>query len=665
MRELTATLLAAQKKAAATPFVRVEAVNKVAGVTRYAWSRLFDGTEDEYYHALAVPVDGSLNRFRITPPSDSGKLYRQRVAAPGPGSNFSQWTYSGQYDAVVVAAASLGEEISLFWIKSDREIMRVKSTDCGASWGGTELLDYSPTTSVYGIDAAYKPGGDLAIFFADGSTVYVKKCINGQWQAKMAWDRTTGVLSGVACVYGNDWDLLVTGKDTTGNFKVWSLAYGDGGDIEAGAWSDLRELGSAPFNGEFEFRQPYLDRTDTHRCFFVEKYTGTEAYSRPMWSHPVSGESYVRGLWREPAPFNLSSEYGLAMAHGNEYAWLTCAGGVWQAPLEIQSLDLTNDIVEARQETERNAGKLTVTLRNDDGRYAAPGQGELAVLVNGCGLDFGPGYITGAGNEYSAGQSYLIESIEHRSSGGKATVILYARDGWGALADWKARHQFRWNKSAEDVSIKDIIGQVLARAGLKLEPVSQSTAITGLYPDFTINSGSDGRTVLRNVLACVPDLLFIEGSRAYLINPLSSDGSVYSYGSAHRVQDGVYRHDAMGVNRVQVEGEDAGSPIMADSFSWGEINRLYERFEQVQDRNISLVSEAHERGQSYLRRAEIEADSGSILVPVNCGQQLYDVIDITDIRAGLDGEKKRVLGMTLVYRPRAGEYGQRLYLGAV
>ncbi|MFC1961784.1 hypothetical protein ACFLWN_01880 [Chloroflexota bacterium] len=47
------------------------------------------------------------------------------------------------------------------------------------------------------------------------------------------------------------------------------------------------------------------------------------------------------------------------------------------------------------------------------------------------------------------------------------------------------------------------------------------------------------------------------------------------------------------------------------------------------------------------------------------GKQLYDVIDITDGRAGLDAEKKRVLGLALVHRPSHAEYRQRLWLGAV
>jgi len=86
---------------------------------------------------------------------------------------------------------------------------------------------------------------------------------------------------------------------------------------------------------------------------------------------------------------------------------------------------------------------------------------------------------------------------------------------------------------------------------------------------------------------------------------------------------------------------------------------------QLEDRNIDTVTKAQQRGEAYLRQAEVESVSGTILVPVNCSQQLYDVIDVTDGRVGLDAEKKRVLGLVLIYRPERGEYSQRLRLGAV
>jgi hypothetical protein len=77
------------------------------------------------------------------------------------------------------------------------------------------------------------------------------------------------------------------------------------------------------------------------------------------------------------------------------------------------------------------------------------------------------------------------------------------------------------------------------------------------------------------------------------------------------------------------------------------------------------VAEAEQRGLAHLRESEIESAGGNILVPAHCGQQLYDVIDITDSRAGLSAKKKRVLGLTLTYQPHRGEYQLRLMLGAV
>lgn len=663
MRTLSTTLLTAQQEPSRTPFVEVKAVNKIAGVVRLDWTRLYTGSEADYYHALTMPGDGSLLRARVTPPTDGCKIYRQRVTNPGPAADFSQWTYTGQYNAVVVAAASLGAEVSIFWINSSREIRRIVSTDYGVSWGSPELIDYSPTTAIYGLAAAYKPNGDLAVIFADQVMLYIKKCVSGTWQSKAAWDKTTGDLSGVAAVYDGDWNLLVTGKDTAGNFKLWSLIYGDGGDVASGTWSALGEFASAPSDGNFEYAHVFLARPDVARCFYVEKFTGSEAYNRPFWSHSVLDAKFIDNLWREPVPFDLSVEYGLAIAQHGDYCWLSCPGGVWRARLAAQTLDLAADVLSLRQELEAERGKMTVELRNEDGSYNSPGQGDLAVLDTGCQLEFSPGYVTATGNEVSPGLSFSLEAFEHTGSG---SFILHAQDGWQAVAAWRARHQFRWNGTSDEMSVRDIIAFVLARVGLKLEVVSQSAVVTGFYPDFTINPGDSGGTVIRRLLSFVPDVLFIGGSKAYLVDPKPDDNSVYSYGGDHPILGGTYRRESWEVNRIQSAGENgSGQPVTVDSFAWSEVNRLYERTGQVTDRNLDTVEKARQRGEALLRKVEIESAGGTILIPVNCGQQLYDVIDITDSRAGLTSVSRRVTGLTLVYDTRRGEYSQRLRLGGV
>jgi hypothetical protein len=189
--------------------------------------------------------------------------------------------------------------------------------------------------------------------------------------------------------------------------------------------------------------------------------------------------------------------------------------------------------------------------------------------------------------------------------------------------------------------------------------------VTGFYPDVTVNPGDDGRTVISRLLSFVPDVLFIEGNGAYLVNPLSADSSVYSYGETHIIREGRYLREAMAKNRVQVEGNASGALILADNFTWDEIDRRDDRLSLVGDKNLGTVAKAKDRGQAILRELEIRALGGMIITPVNCGLQLYDVIDITDVKAGLDAARRRVLGLVLVYLPRRGEYSQRILLGAV
>jgi hypothetical protein len=217
------------------------------------------------------------------------------------------------------------------------------------------------------------------------------------------------------------------------------------------------------------------------------------------------------------------------------------------------------------------------------------------------------------------------------------------------------------------MSVKDILGFVLARVGLRLEAQSQSSVITGYYPDFTIHPGNRGSDIVRRLLSFVPDVLFIEGVRACIVNPQSSDISVYGYGEEHTILEGRYQHGAWSHNRVRVEGFDpiGGTDIIVDSFSWEQIARLHDRLTLVDDSNIDTVTRAEERGDACLREAQMESGGGMIRVPVNCGQQLYDVIDITDSRAGLSEERRRIVAMVLVHLPERGEYEQQLLLAAV
>ena len=457
-----------------------------------------------------------------------------------------------------------------------------------------------------------------------------------------------------------DWDLALAGTDSDGNYHLWTLLYGDGYGQSTGTWSGLTSISLASSGSGVEFHAPFLDYPDAYRMFFIEKYTGTVSYTRPYWGHTTLLSDYADGLWREPVPFNLTSSYGVALAHNSAYAWLSTPSGVWRAALIPATVDLSADVLDLRAETEPFSGRLAVALRNDDGRYNSPSVGGYAPISFGSEIRVSPGYQTSSGSLTSSGPAYWIGDWEHRSAPGEARFVLYGDDGWALLAGWRARQQFAWAAGTRNVF--QLLAFVLARAGLDLTSYSNSSTMVNHYPSFTIQPGESGLRAVQRLLEMTPDRLFLEGASGYLLYPQSSDTSVYSYGTGHAVLTGGYRSTPRNVNQAQAHGKG----VFAEAFDWTGIDEVYGRVRQTLDLNLDSAGEAADRAATELRRVVVEALGGHLLVPTNCGQQLYDVIAITDSRAGLSAVKRRVLGLAFTYqrspRPR---YDLRLDLGGV
>jgi hypothetical protein len=683
LRTLSSTLLAAQKAEARTPELKVEVRNDPLGVVNLVWERLYSGSEADGRHALAAAGDGSLIRLRISPASDNRKVYRQRVSNPGSGSDFSTWTYQGSYNAVNGAACARGAEVSLFWIKANGEINYLKSPDYGATWSSLEYPGSGSGAAVVGMSAAYRSNGDLFLFFTDTSNLCLIRRLNGVWQTCLLWNKISGALSGVAVVYDGDWKLLVGGLDANGHNCLWSLVYGDGAELPAGSWGDLKLMLKAPAGSGYAWGPVFLDKADSYRYFCNESYSGNEAYSRPLRANMLPASAWSENLWTEPQAFNFQNESGLAMAHDSSYAWLACSSGVWRASLATVSLDLSADILTLQQQASGERGQAAIELLNEDGKYALAGSGGLTALVRGGRLDIAPGYQTAAGREYSPALSLVLRGLEYTrggltTAGGKTALVLYATDAWDELRGWKARYPLRWNGTSPEVSVMDLLAHLLARAGLKLSVISHSERITTFYPDFLIPAGENGAVVVEKLLSYVPDRLFIEGGLAYLVYPLETDAAVYHYAAAagaplpadqQNILEGRYRQDGAVPNRVQVEGWDstaaggAGCEITQDAFNWTELEYSRERLTMLQDINLKTAALVSERGQIILCKASQTAQSGWIRAAMNCGLQILDPVAINDPAAGLNASLKRVTAYSWSYRPERGEYEQIVYLG--
>ncbi len=660
MRNLNSLLLAAQKSQSAVPYVQVRLRAQVGGVARLSWERLYSGTEADCFHAVTMPGDGSLLRARVDP--STAHVLVQRVASPGPGSNFATWSSLASVSPnAPIALASNGSQALLFFVDTNGTTLKLAaSSDYGQSFASpTTLLTASGTVSA--LAAELKPDGTAVVIFAVAGVVYRIRRSGGSWGTAAAWSNSVASVSGLACYYDFDFDVIVTGTDSSGSVKVWTAVYGDGFGQSLDTWSPLTEVARADAGSNVTFSAPSLTRADLLRLFFVEKYTGSQAYARPTWSHTSVFGDFSANSWRESVPFETAGEYGMAITCGGGCVWLSSAAGVWQAALDGSMLDVSDDVLEIVSDVGPFDGRVRIVLRNDDGRYSDLTSGGNDLIGLSAQVDVSPGFTTSAGIEVSVGQRYWLEGWEYEWGSGSSTFTLLARDGWWLLRHWRARRQYAWN--AGDANVFQLLSFVFARAGLESGCLSASPALTLLKPSFAIQPSEDGLTAVQRLLRMVPDVVCMTGETALILNPLPGDASTYSYGSDHSILSGRYGLPDRAVNRVQVFGQG----VVVDEFDWPSVDALYDRLLQVQDVNLTTVPDAEARAEALLRQATMASLSDEIVVPPNCGQELYDVVTVTDARAGLNAVARRVSGLGLRY-VRGGTKPvceMRLRLGAV
>jgi hypothetical protein len=548
----------------------------------------------------------------------------------------------------------------LFYVGTNgRTIYLRESDNYGATFGSATAITTAATAAGW-LAADLKADNTVLLIYSLGGTVYAMKRSDSTWGSPTAWSNSLASVSGLACQHEADFDVAVSGSDAQGACKVWTCIYGDGYSQAVGTWSPLREVTMASAGSDMEFRAPFLAYPDVFRLTFVEKYTGSESYSRPYFSFSPATADYVNNLWREPVPIDLASDHGLAITCSTSDVWMTTPWGVWQASLTPPALDVTADVLEMTTETDPDGGRLRLVLRNDDGRYLDL-SGEKAVIKTGGEVRPSLGYQTASGPLVSSGLAYWIEGWEYTSGEGKATLVLHARDAWQLLERWRSHRQYAWAQGEKNVF--QLLSFIMARAGLEFSSAGSSGIVADLYPSFTIHPGESGATAVRRLLAMVPDVVFVRGHFTYIKNPQADEASDYSYGTEHAIFRGRYGSQRPRANRVQVFGDD----LFVEAFQWGEIEDSYDRLRQVHDLNLDTVAHAQDRADAEMRHQEIASASGEIVVPVNCGQEVYDVISITDESAGLLDAQWRVIGLSMRYSlgGRVPVYEQRLSLRAV
>ena len=658
MRTLTSTLTAAGKSPARSPYVRVRVQRKIGAAGRLDWERIYTGVETEALTGLTQAGDGSILRIRV----NAGNVEIQRTATPSAASAWSTWPAGSTNSATGIAICARGAAAAAFYTRaSNGEIYACTSADYGATWTAWALIDAAGALP-YHLAAAINPAGDLFLAYERGATVHaLKKPSGAAWNAPAAGPTLTAV-HGLAVHYLGDWNLIITGlATTTADPTVWTDIYGDGYAYAVDTWGDLYVIQTASAGSGVTFRYPSLAMPDVYRLSFRQAFTGTTAYNRPYLTHSLPSADFVSSNWRDPVPFNYEPAlWGLRLAYTTgDYVYAATHAWVWRAPLVTGAgLDLSSAVTALKTSVGLSGGSASVRLDNSAGAYASPGAGALLELQRGSILTIDPGYNTASGAEASSpGPTYWIESLTYSQSRGKGDLLIEAIDAWGLLDRWHARSQVSFAGTA---SIAGILTWVLARVGLETALAgSNSSALSNQYPAFTIHPDESAATAALRLLALIPDRIGFRGTTGYLLQPVSTTDSLYSYGGAHPILEGQYAIASHRQNHVQV----TDSSRYSESFTWAEIALVYNRTATVHDVNLTSAAEGLARADAELRAAEIAARADVITVPAHAGQELLDVIDITVATAGLSAARRRVIKIELEYNPAKAIYQHTLTLG--
>jgi len=660
MKNLSATLLAAQKKPDRLPYVEAKVYDFDQGIKRLSWSRLYTGSENDNHHGIAFDGQGSMHRIRA---DSSNKLYRQKITSPDDQSDYSQWTQIATNCYGPCSIAAYGAKIYIFYRTTGNVLWKYYSHNYGQDWSNSQLVSYADVLSMA---ATWWGTGNVVVCFAAQAAELNAIVLDSSDQETSQHTHSEPLTHPFTATYGigasftpNHIDIVFAAKETAEPYSFVAL-YRTELDSSYD-WLAFQNFITAPDGEDVTYEYPdchnpaSVQDYENTQLTAVEKFTGTTAYTRPLSCHAARGSAFSSMAFTEPKPFlNITSSFGLRISSTATHWWLERPDGVWRAPRPAGTpLDLTQDILSLNVERRT----LNIELNNSSAQYATPPAKRSEVVLK-------LGYKTSEGSEAVEVGRYWIDSWEYSSSPNTSTLTLVCLDGQGLADKWSARFQMRW---PADKRVWEIIQEIICRWGINLTSpggVPRSSAVDNLYPDFTIQPGTQGTQALNKLLSFVPDALIFDGYEAYVKDLKDDEASSYSYGTDHVILSGEYSQ-AVPLTRARAIGrDDEDNRIVEDAFDWTNLELGIDSLEQSYDPNLQSAARAQERADAILRRESLRARGGQITIPVNCGQEIYDVITITDDRCGISSKKYRVLDIETALSLRQWLYQQRLTVGA-
>ncbi len=659
MRTLPADLLAAQRSASAEPQVDVIVENSIGGMRRLDFTQIDATANTIAKHDVCVAGDGSVTRVRS---DNAGGILRQRNTTPGSGSGYAAaWTALATGKGNQIACAAKGARVAIIYVDAaGTGIKIVESTDNGGSFGA-ETAVVTAAAGVIDLAVAYRnSGGDLAIAWATATTLNIIKRTAGAFGAASGSGTAFSSINGVAMTFGFDYDIAVTGVETTTlKPSLWTIVYGDGNDAPLNTWGTLNAQQQAEFDASVTYKAPSIASADTYRVDFVEAdaFTGgnTRVYRTTM--HPAMTFAAGPFTMRAPVPVSYGGAEGLAIAAdagGAGYVYETAPDAVYRAPQSQAIATLTGAVLAVRVDEGADSTRGYIDIDNANGAYAGP----PAPIAIGNLVGVSWGYRTASGLLSSRMADLWIASYEYRRGGGRSVLRLHVEGGWEILR--RSRQRAQVVHTAD--SYLTVLLRIFSRAGLQLTSASVSTRAQTVAPKFTIAPDATGFDSVRRALALLADRIRMRTvAGATITEPLAAAASDYTFGTAHPLREVSLLNEPPLVTETQALGAGA----YGESIDFVNAALSIGTREEQRDLTSATGAAAAATAVAHLRQRALDVAAGRIVVPPNCGQELLDVVDFTDPLIAAAAVKRRVAEIRWRYDRHGAVYEQTIGLGAI
>ena len=355
MKQLSATLAAAQKAPHRLPYVQAKIYNYEAGIKRLTWTRVYEGAEPDNHHGIAFDGNGDMHRIRA---GSGNALYYQKQALPlatafpytfpvalGELPEFDSWTQIASNCAGPCAVAAYGTKVYIFYKTTGNVLWKYYSHNYGESWSNAQLAGYADVLS---LAACWWSTGDIVLCFAlkadelNGIVLDTSDQSTSQHVEEFYGAATHIFLDtyGIGATYNPFWpqcEIVLAARESGSpynHYDLWRTWFSDTYNFGA-----LESFLMVPDGEDFFYEYPdcHLPSSaqyyETNRIIAVEKFVGTTAYTRPLACHMVRGTYWSDTSFTELKPFlDISSTYGLRLQSTADYWWMERPDGIWRAP---------------------------------------------------------------------------------------------------------------------------------------------------------------------------------------------------------------------------------------------------------------------------------------------------------------------------------------------